>query len=229
MTPIILWDIDQTLIRTGGAGSAAMDITFEEIYGVGDGFGRVEFSGRTDYAIFSDALDHCGLNKGDFEAQLRTFRAVYVGHLARLLTERDGLILPGVEQLIATLAERHAAQGVATGNFAEGARLKLETFGFDRVLRGGGYGDATPVRAEVVAEGARSVRQAHGVNGASLVFVIGDTPMDVEAARANGFVCIAVATGRYNADVLRACGADHVFPDLSDVEEVLGILDGQSN
>lgn len=201
-----------------------MDLAFAEIYGVADAFARVEFSGRTDYAIFFDALDYSGLAKQNYGVQLDRFRTIYLERLATVLPERDGHILPGVAELVRKLADKGAAQGVATGNFEGGALLKLQHFGLQRWLRGGGFGDETAVRAEVVAAGARSIGKAHGVTGDSRVFVIGDTPLDVEAARANGFTSIAVATGHNGVDVLQACGADHVFEDLSDVGPVLEIL-----
>jgi phosphoglycolate phosphatase len=221
---VILWDIDQTLVRTGGAGSAAMDLAFAELYGIEDAFARVEFTGRTDYAIFFDGLDFAGLDKSNFQSQLVAFRDAYVRHLAALLPERQGAILPGVVELISRLKAAKAAQGIATGNFRRGAELKLGHFGLDRRLKGGGYGDHTAVRGEVVAEAAASVAAVHGLNGRADVTVIGDTPLDIEAARSNGFRSLAVATGRFSVDELGAAGADLVFDDLSDVDQVLDKL-----
>ncbi|MPZ23958.1 MAG: HAD hydrolase-like protein [Dehalococcoidia bacterium] len=221
---IVLWDIDQTLVRTGGAGSVAMDMAFQEIYGVEDAFARVEFSGRTDYGIFFDSLDYGGFDKSDFQGQLERFKAVYLRRLDELLPERNGAVLPGVLRVIEALALRQTPQGVATGNFKGGAELKLRHFGLDRWLRGGGYGDSSAVRADLVAEAAASIRAEHGaVDGG--VYVIGDTPLDVEAAHANGYVAVAVATGRYSIDELLACGAHHAFQDLTDVEQVLAIFE----
>jgi phosphoglycolate phosphatase len=224
VTTVILWDIDQTLLRTGGAGSAAMEKAFLEIYGIADAFARVEFSGRTDFAIFFDALDYNGLDKSDYAGQLASFRGVYVQHLARMLPEREGEVLPGVLEVIAEMEQRQAAQGVATGNFEAGARLKLGHFGLNHRLRVGAYGDTTADRGVVVAEAAAAVKLALGVNGASAVHVIGDTPFDVEAARVNGYRSLAVATGRFSTDELEAAGADAVFKDLSDVTPVVRTL-----
>ncbi|MEX2238379.1 MAG: HAD family hydrolase [Dehalococcoidia bacterium] len=223
-TPVVLWDIDQTLIRTAGAGREAMGLAFEEIYGLPDAFANVEFSGRTDFAIFWDALGHRGMDKDDFSGQLDRFRALYVQRLEAILPHKDGHILPGVSQVISRLADLGAAQGVATGNFKGGAELKLRRYGLDRWLNGGGYGDNSADRADVVAEGAADVRRAHGLNGACEVYVIGDTPFDVEAARANGFKVIAVATGRHDVATLAGCSPDATLLDLRDTNRVVGLI-----
>jgi phosphoglycolate phosphatase len=225
MTAVVLWDIDQTLVRTGGAGSAGMDRAFAEIYGIQDAFGKVEFSGRTDYAIFRDALYFNEVSLDDYEAQLTNFRDVYIRHLAELLPEKEGTILPGVMPLIEELVAGGHAQGVATGNFEQGARLKLSHFGLDRWLSSGGYGDSTAQRSDLVADAAKAVRRARGLENGRVV-VIGDTPLDVEAARVNRFVCLAVATGRYPVEDLRMAGADRVVGDLSDTAGALEFIDG---
>lgn len=223
MTAIVLWDIDQTLVRTGGAGSAGMDLAFAEIYGIEDAFGRVEFSGRTDYAIFRDALYFNGVSLEDYEVQLERFRDVYLRHLAQQLPEKEGVILPGVLDLIDALEAANQPQGVATGNFEGGARLKLTHFGLDSRLSCGGYGDRTAVRSELVAEAALAVRTHHGVANGRVV-VIGDTPLDIEAARANGFLSLAVATGRHSVDELQSAGASHAVTDLSDTSSALSLI-----
>jgi phosphoglycolate phosphatase len=223
MTAIVLWDIDQTLIRTGGAGSAAMDLAFAEIYGIDDAFGRVEFSGRTDYAIFRDALYFNEVSLDGFENQMERFRDVYLVHLAEVLPEKEGTVLPGVLELIDAVENGGHVQGIATGNFEGGARLKLEHFGLRSRLRFGAYGDRTAVRSELVREAAEAVRQGYGLGDGNVV-VIGDTPLDVEAARANGFVCLAVATGHHSVAELKEAGAHEAVSDLSETTAALDLI-----
>jgi phosphoglycolate phosphatase len=202
-----------------------MDLAFEEIYGVPDAFGRVEFSGRTDYAIFHDALYFNEVSRDDFDDQLERFREVYLRHLATLLPEKEGTVLPGVIELIRALQDGGLAQGVATGNFESGARLKLAHFGLDAWLKHGAYGDRTAMRSELVAEGARRVREEYGFNNRRVV-VIGDTPLDIEGARENGFASLAVATGRYSVGDLELAGPDCAVGDLSDTQEMLRFVIG---
>ena len=223
MKAVVLWDIDQTLVRTGGAGSAAMDLAFAEIYGIEDAFGRVEFSGRTDYAIFHDALYFNQVSLENYEVQLERFRDVYLRHLAQQLPEKEGMILPGVLDLIEALEVASQPQGIATGNFEGGARLKRTHFGLDARLSCGAYGDRTAVRSELVAEAALAVRTLHGAANGRVV-VIGDTPLDIEAARANGFLSLAVATGRHTVDELQSAGANRAVMDLSDTPYALSLI-----
>ena len=224
MTPLILFDVDMTLLYSGGAGSLAMRRAFEQLYGIEDGFRRVEFSGRTDWAILKAALQQHGLLNGDgpFERELPRFQETYYALLARTLAENEGgRVMPGVRELLQALAEREVPQGLATGNFRQAAFMKLAHFGLDGYLREGGFGDDAEERARVV--GVAIDRVANG-SKPDVVWVVGDTPLDIEAAHANGALALAVATGPRSVEELRAAGADAAVPDLSDTEAVLRVL-----
>jgi len=223
MARIFLFDIDNTLLNSGGAGGRAMNLAFRDLFGIGNGFDGVEFSGRTDTAIFHDGLLIHRLPDGDFPALLARFKASYVEHLARALTETRGHVLPGVPALLRSLSETEGVRlGLATGNFRRSAMMKLEYYGIRPFLRGGGFGEDSELRSEVVALAIRRLGGRPG--GRNPVYVVGDTPIDVEAAKANGAVAVAVTTGKSSAEDLTRAGADAVFPDLSDVASVLGVL-----
>jgi len=213
---LFLFDIDQTLVNSGGAGGRAMNLAFRDLFGIENGFQGVEFSGRTDTAIFRDALRLHHLPQDDFPALLSRFEAAYVAHLAHTLVEAEGRVLPGIPQVVAGLAGTTGVRvGLATGNFRRGAMLKLEHYGLSALLREGGFGEDSEDRAEVVALAAGRL------GGGNAVFVIGDTPLDVEAALANGYSAVGVATGRSTIDDLRAAGATLVFPDFADADHAL--------
>jgi phosphoglycolate phosphatase-like HAD superfamily hydrolase len=223
MTKIFLFDIDNTLLNSGGAGGRAMNLAFRDLFAIEDGFDGVEFSGRTDSAIFRDALVLHRLPDGDFPALLVRFKASYLRHLARTLPQTEGRLLPGVPALLRALSEREAVRlGLATGNFRRGAMMKLEYYGIRPFFCGGGFGEDSEQRGEVVALAIR--RLGSRPWGRTPVYVVGDTPIDVEAARANGALAVAVATGSSSADELKQAGADVVFPDFSDLASVLGVL-----
>jgi phosphoglycolate phosphatase-like HAD superfamily hydrolase len=112
--------------------------------------------------------------------------------------------------------------GLATGNFRRSAMMKLEYCGIRSFFRGGGFGEDSELRSEVVALAIRRLGGRPG--GRNPIYVVGDTPIDVEAAKANGAVAVAVTTGTSSAEELARAGADAVFPDLSDVASVLGVL-----
>ncbi len=216
MARVILFDIDNTLLYTGGAGGQALNRAFNELYGVSDGFAHVEFSGRTDRSILSTALAQAGV-EGDVATHLKQFTDVYYAKLPVTLRERPGSLMPGFPQLLAALREAGARLGLATGNFSEGARLKLEYYGIWDYFLGGGFGEVDEERAQVVAAAIRNV-----ANGASAeeILVIGDTPHDITSAADNGALGIGVATGNYTTEQLKDSGAHLVYQDFADWESV---------
>jgi len=223
---LVLFDIDLTLLNTGGAGLAAGARALAELYGVADGLAGIPFAGRTDRAIFRDAyarLDRPGHADADFDAAVRAYEAAYVRHLPAALREAEGVgrALPGALELVRRLAaEPRVAVGVATGNFRRGARLKLRHYGFPDDLCEGGFGDDADDRGEMVAEAAQRLGPGDPV------IVVGDTPLDIGAALANGFVGVGVATGHFSAADLRRAGAGLVLEDLADVDRVAESLFG---
>lgn len=230
MTRTLLFDVDQTLLYTGGAGGLAMAGAFQQLYAIENGFTGIEGSGHTDWSILKRGLEHHGLLNGDltFDAALPQFIDVYLEHLPRTLREAEGgHIKPGVPELLDALA-KHAANGdvrlgLATGNFKRSCLLKLEFYKLNAHLSDGGFGEDAEDRGEMVGHAIRRV--ANG-SSASEIWVIGDTPRDVQAAAANGARCLAVATGTSSVDELLAEGADVALEDLADTERVLQALLG---
>lgn len=223
MTRVLLFDIDQTLLYTGGAGGLAMNLAFEEMFGISDGFGKIEFSGRTDLGILADALAHHGI-EGGHEAHLGEFLRRYYALLPGTLREKDGYLMPGFPQLLDALSKwDDVLIGLATGNFSEAARIKLEHYGIYDFFAGGGFGEESVERADVIRVAIEGL-----ADGASRedILIIGDTPKDISAARDNGVVGVGVATGNYSVEQLRESGADVVFEDFSDWERAAAKLSG---
>lgn len=212
MARVVLFDIDNTLLYTRGAGSHAMNAAFAELYGVADGFARIEFSGRTDRWILQNGLAQHKID-GDFDEHLGAFCRRYYELLPDSVAGRDGYLMPGFPELLRALADAGATLGLATGNFSEAATIKLRHFGIDSYFAGGGFGEESLDRADVVAAAIRSV-----ANGAAPdeILVVGDTPHDITSALANGVVAIGVATGNFTTDELSAAGAHSVFQDFAD-------------
>lgn len=223
---VFLFDIDYTLLYTGGAGSKAMGLAFEAVYGIADAFQGVPFAGWTDRAILKDGLIRHGLLDGDFEGHLKRFRDAYQKILSETLRDTQGRVLPGVPDLLLALHQRpDVLLGLATGNFQSGAALKLQYYGLDGHFLGGAFGDDYEQRSHLVAAAARHVQEVGGLTAPPVaVYVLGDTPHDVRAARVNGLTAVGVATGPYSSDELRDAGADLVFPDLGDWRAVLAQL-----
>ena len=224
---LVLFDIDGTLVLTGGAGMRAMNRACEEIIGHADAVQDVPLAGRTDWIILHDTLSRIGHALDDrLFAELRDS---YLRHLTgEILEPGRGVkaVMPGVRDVLEALAARDDIfLGLLTGNFEQGARIKLEHFDLWRYFRCGAYGDDAADRNALVPFAVERAR-AHGlpVLPADQIFVVGDTPNDVACALAVGAVPVAVATGSSSVDHLRASGASIVFSDLSDVSAVLRIL-----
>ena len=224
---LLLFDIDGTLVLSGGAGQRAMGRAFEELFGVADAFAGVAMAGRTDRYLIEQALERAG--RPATSADLARFRERYLTHLAEAIGEPalgHKAVMPGVGALLDALARvAHVQSALLTGNYEGGARIKLEHFGLWHRFAWGAFGDDHAERdhlalAALAAGSARGVTledPAHAV-------VIGDTPFDVACARAAGARVIAVATGTHSVHDLRACGPDAVFEDLSDVDAVLSVI-----
>jgi phosphoglycolate phosphatase len=224
---LILFDIDGTLVLTGGAGVRAMSLAFEERLGIRDAFRGVPMAGRTDSSILTDAA---AAHRIAFDAgAIARFRDVYLRHLAVEIQKpgaRKG-IMPGIRELLEALAARpHVYLALLTGNFEAAARLKLEYFDLWRYFSCGAFGDDAPDRNRLLPRAIDVVAACGGpAFAATDAIVIGDTPLDVACARHSSARSIGVATGSHSVDELRASGADVVFEDLSDTETILRALD----
>lgn len=223
---LLLFDVDATLVMTGGAGVRAMSQAFEDLFGVANGFDGIPMAGRTDPAIFADALRRIG--RGLDEDVLERFRERYcerlVGQIERPAAGKT--VMPGVSRLLQTLASRaDVFLALLTGNFAQGARIKLEHFGLWRFFRCGAFGDDDAHRPALVPIArARAAANGAGPVPEERVLVVGDTPLDVACALAAGVRAVAVATGSYDRAALEASGAHVVFEDLRDQDAFLQLL-----
>ena len=212
MPRVVLFDIDHTLLYTGGAGSFAMNAAFNELFGVPLAFARVEFSGRTDLYILEQGLAEHGIS-GGVEKHLAELTSRYYALLPKALAQREGYLMPGFPQLLEALQQAGVRIGLATGNFSEGARIKLEYYGIADFFEGGGFGEVSLDRSDVVAAAVRNV--ADGARRDDIL-VVGDTPHDITSAAANGGVGVGVATGNFTVEELRDSGAALVYQDFGD-------------
>jgi phosphoglycolate phosphatase-like HAD superfamily hydrolase len=218
---VVLFDIDGTLVRTGGAGKLAMEAALAEEFGVTVAADHIPYGGRTDRAIGRDLLTAHGIDPT--AANHRRLIDAYLARLPAALAAGDGVICPGVADLLPPLKNRSdVLLGLLTGNVRAGAQRKLGHYGLWDFFLTGGFGDDHPDRDDVARAAVRSV-EAHlgrAVRPAD-VWVIGDTHLDVKCARAIGANAVAVATGWTPFDELAACGADFTLRDLSDPGELL--------
>ena len=225
MRSICLFDIDGTLLRTGGAGQKAMERALTDVFGVPEPWEDIPAAGRTDRAITHDLFTYHELAPN--EQQWAEFQTVYFRHLSSTLAELEGAVLPGIQMLLNHIATRQdVSMGLLTGNFREAARIKLQHYAIDQHFAYGGYGDHHHDRDDVARVAyAEACRHLEREVDPSAICVIGDTPSDVKCARAIGARAIAVATGMFTAAELSRSQPDELYEDFSSPELFLARLD----
>ena len=226
-TRLVLFDIDGTLVLTGGAGKRAMDRAFEEAFGIGNAFADIAMGGRTDRFLIERGLEHWGIPATG--GALDLFRRRYLAHLADSIHE-PGLgtkgTMPGVGAVLDALdAQPEVQTALLTGNYAAGAQIKLEHFGLWDRFAWGAFGDDYVERDALArAAVADAPRRGVALADARHAVVVGDTPFDIACARAAGARVIAVATGGHTLDELRALAPDLAVPTLGELDAVLALV-----
>ena len=229
MQRLILFDVDQTLVSVWGGDVIALNAAFEQVHGIAEAFREFTFAGGLDLPLMIEAYRKWGImtDGAGKIPDLSVFKAAYFEHLTRILeTWTKGMVCPGVPELLESLASDSKVQlGLETGNFRESAFIKLHRYGLDVYFGEGGFGGDHFERREVVASAIAKCQERSGrTYSPGEIFLVGDTPHDVEAGRANGVRTLAVATGKYTLEELTRLNPTYVLPDLSDTERVLRLL-----
>jgi len=230
MQHLVLFDIDGTILHSGGAGRDAMEYALATTFGT-PGDPSMRYDGKTDKQIIRESMRAAGFSDADIDSRMDDVVALYVASLPDRLSqpERGVGMYPGVAELIDAV-HRHSdsALGLLTGNVEAGARLKLAAVGLDfNQFKVNAFGSDHEVRGELPAIAHRRMLDLFGIalRGRDVV-VIGDTPADVACGRMLGARAIAVATGWYSVDDLMAHEPYAVFADLSDTAAVLEAIAG---
>jgi phosphoglycolate phosphatase-like HAD superfamily hydrolase len=227
LSALVLFDIDGTLLVSGGAGVRAMTRAFERVFGVREAFDGFPIAGYTDSYLLSRALTRARID--DTTAAHDAFRATYLEVLAAEIQKpgrgQKGL-MPGVRALLEEVSRRaHFYSALLTGNYQAAAAIKLAHFGVADYFSWGAFGEDSADRNELARVALqRAAERAVPPTARQNVVVIGDTPHDVACARAIGARVIAVATGGCSFDELKETGADEVVRDLTDTDALLRFL-----
>ena len=212
----VLFDVDETLVHTGGSGARSWKAAFQKLYGVPADIGDHTSAGETDpqvaRATFAGVLD-----RQPTDDELDQLYVQYLLHLAEdILVSEHYRVLPGAERCLARLGEAGILLGIVSGAMEGAARTKLMPADLNRFFIFGTYGSDSPDRAELTGIGIEKASRLHAGLVASQVFVVGDTPKDIGAAQAAGAVSVGVASGNYSVEQLTEAGADHVLASLED-------------
>ena len=221
---LLLFDIDGTLIHSGGAGVHALQLTLVERFRISDDLNDIEIAGMTDSGIVVSIL-----NKHKIPAtneNVTAFLDSYVHFLSLELPRRKGNLLPGVLELLERLKSRaHLVLALLTGNVSRGAQLKLEHYGVWNFFEFGAFADDHQDRNQLGPFARARAKEKHGREFlASEIDVIGDTPRDIACGKALGARTIAVATGTWSREKLARHHPDFLIDDLSDVDRLINTL-----
>ncbi len=216
MNLLLLWDIDGTLIASGGAGMHALRHGLRANFGIDDSLDDIDFAGRTDRWIVRRIFEKFSVPYTE-----ENFARCIDGYLAALPAALDNpraRVLPGVRELLATAAANGSlVQGLLTGNLRRGAQAKLSHHGLWEFFPFGAFADDGELRNNLSPHALRRAREHTGVHFApERVWVIGDTPHDIECGRVIGARTLAVATGSHTLAQLAAHTPDALLPDLAD-------------
>lgn len=220
---ICLFDIDGTLIASGGAGKAALECALTAEFGVEEILPKLQLSGRTDTAIVHDLLTIHDIEPTP--ESVDRIKNAYLRQLPKSLANSTGNVLPGIQSLVSELHQREdVAIGLLTGNIRAGAKIKLGHYQLVDYFDFGGFGDNHFHRNDVARDALTEVQKRfHGQVNVEDILVIGDTPLDIQCARAIGAKAVAVATGWHSEDELTGHQPDLFLHDLSDPTPLLAL------
>jgi phosphoglycolate phosphatase len=224
MPTLLLWDIDGTLIASGGAGMRALRRALHQAFQIEGSLDDIDFAGRTDRWIMRQVFAKFGVASS--EENFERYFAAYIAALPEELSNPAARILPGIPALLAgAAAQKQIVQGLLTGNMRRGAETKLRFHGLWDYFAFGAFADDGELRNDL---GPHAIRRAASHAGLEFspdrIWVIGDTPHDVACGKAIGARTIAVATGSHSTDALREHSPTTVLSDLSDTAAVLRLF-----
>jgi phosphoglycolate phosphatase-like HAD superfamily hydrolase len=221
---LLLWDIDGTLIASGGAGMRALQVALKNVFRIEGSLDDIDFAGRTDRWIMREVFRKFGI--AVTEQNFARYFDGYVAALPRELANPNARVLPGVREALKAAADHGSiAQGLLTGNMRRGAQVKLAHHGLWEHFPFGAFADDSEVRNDLGPHALRRAREHHGVEfAAANVWIIGDTPHDIACGKVIGAKTLAVATGGYTLEQLRARTPTVVLEHLEDTAEVMRLL-----
>lgn len=213
----VLFDVDETLVHTGGAGARSWMQAFQHLHGIPADIGAHTSAGETDPQV-ARATFRAVLHREPSKDELSHLYAAYLRYLAgEIWASESYRVLPGAQETLVRLGDAGIVLGLVSGAMEGAARTKLVPGNLNRFFVFGAYGSDSPDRAELTHVGIAKASALHGTRvDPDEVYVVGDTPLDVAAARKGGAVAVGVASGHYSAEQLAEAEADFVLASLED-------------
>ena len=213
----VLFDIDGTLITTGGAGAVAWRRAFDDLYGIPADIGQYSDAGQTDPEVGRVTFTNV-IGRDPTPQEMARLITRRLHHLPEAIAEAPGYkVLPGVPEALERLSESGVLLGLTTGNVEAAAHIKLARGGLNKYFCFGGYGSDSTDRTELTKRGIERAGMVYGMSlDPKQCLVVGDTPKDVYAAKGAGAVSVGVASGHFTKEQLAEAGADHVLASLKE-------------
>ena len=213
---VVLFDVDETLVHTGGSGARCWKAAFQKLYDIPADIGEHSSAGETDPQV-ARATFKGVIGRDPSADELGKLYAAYLLHLADDIWKSEGYrVLAGAEETLVHLGQAGVMLGLVSGAMEGAARTKLTPANLNRFFIFGAYGSDSPDRAELTRLAIEKATRLHEKLTPAHVYVVGDTPHDMEATKAAGAVPVGVASGHYSANELRAAGAAHVLVSLEE-------------
>ena len=224
MDVLAFFDIDNTLIQSSQGHVKALLHSIAEVYGLEASIEVINHHGMTDQEIITRISEVYGIDRGAIKSGLKDCMESMSRRYAEIVKSEKIVIMPGVRDLIPRLAQNGINLGLVTGNLEEIARYKLKKIGIDHFFKIGGFGSDHINRADLVKIAIQRAEDRFNCDCQRQVFHFGDAPQDMTAGRAAGVVPVGVATGIFTSEQLAAAGAEIVFPDLKNADDILQMI-----
>jgi len=224
---LLLFDIDGTLLDMKGSGREASNKALEKYFGIKNAFNSVPMMGRTDKYIWKMVCEKNNIPLEVFKKLKKLILKDYYKFLKEELKKRKNIMVyPGLKEILKYCSKNGHYLGLLTGNFKKSAYIKLKHFGLDKYFQVGGFGDDNEQRTKVAELAIKRAKKYFKKNFDNKeIFIIGDTPFDIECAKATNTISVAVATGGYSYNELKSFRPDFLFNSLENYKEFIKIID----
>jgi phosphoglycolate phosphatase-like HAD superfamily hydrolase len=223
MKGLILFDIDNTLIKTSKAHMKAFSEAFKKVYGIESTIEIIDYSGMTDQQIIIEVLKKKGLNEQQIYLKIDECMKTMVEYFDSIKDSIEINVLSGVPKLLEELKNQNFLIGLVTGNLESIARSKMQKANLNHYFKLGGFGSDDISRTKLIK---LAIKRAEKCNFKykNNVFLFGDTPKDMNAGNDAGVTTIGVATGIYTKNDLENAAAHYIFDNLHDTEEIISMI-----
>ncbi|MEN8904860.1 MAG: HAD hydrolase-like protein [Clostridiales bacterium] len=223
MEKLFIWDIDGTLLQCKGIGKIALNKTFYEIYNIKNAFDKISMAGMVDSVILGKAYDMNNIKEKNYS----NFFNEYCYYLSEAVSEnKNAFAAPGIKKLMEFLKKSRTIYNIlGTGNIELGARIKLTKDNLNRYFKIGSFGDEPYKRWQLVNNAIVNSKNFFGIPfNNNNIYVIGDTPIDIEAAKKTNVKSVAVATGGYSINELSEYNPDYITENFSNFNIIREII-----